>query len=429
MSNESYIILISVLLVCLILVFFDAYFIMKNNNKEYSKSTFKILTNYSLLKVMFDKKIYNQYTLFSILEKNCMNGHLLANVKIPDSQGEEAILDLVMIDKYGISIFNIEDEVGTITGNSNMPFWKLKKKIFTYKIPNYSLVINRKSEVLKSQLKITDSRIINNYLIFNDKCKIKKLNIDNKNLKILKKPFVNGALVYETNNNKRIISDNEIRAYTICLEKFTDMPIYIRDEKIFENKKELRSDQIFTFEYHDRLVSYEDLKKLWALICECDKDVMPPFSLRRKDIDDIPVYAREMLLPNIFYKQVSSFPIIIIRKNKEIVGFLSLELNKILKMSEELGKVNLVNASCVKKEYRKNKLEKDLYKYLETRIPHENLMPYIIVKSSSTSESLNKMLRELGYKEKIVIDTKKQYSVDTVYFYKKVNVKNLIENM
>ena len=81
MSNESYIILISVLLVCLILVFFDAYFIMKNNNKEYSKSTFKILTNYSLLKVMFNKKIYNQYTLFSILEKNCMNGHLLANVK------------------------------------------------------------------------------------------------------------------------------------------------------------------------------------------------------------------------------------------------------------------------------------------------------------------------------------------------------------
>lgn len=420
---ETYMLIIVILCASLILVFMDAILTIISNNKEYKKSSFRLLTNYNLKQVMFNKKISKQYELFEKLERTCLNGHMLCNVKIKDENGYVCKYDLVMIDKYGISVFDICDEEGTISGNYTMPFWKLKKGLITYKIPNYSLIMNRKLELLKDTLKITASDIINCYIVFNDKTKFKGLRLDNKNIKLLKLKYVNGALAYETNNINRVISDTEIVSYTVLLEKHTDLPLYLRNDQMVlkeDEDDEVNTKKMFSFEFHKQLSNYEDLKQLWNVVCKCDKDVYPPLALRRKDVEDIPDFAKEMLLPNIYYKEIIHHPLLLVRRGKTIIGFLSFEPNKILKLSEELGRINLLDNACVLKEYRKEGLISDLYDFAEYKIPEEYILPYMLIKSSSKNDSLNRIIKEKGYKEKIIVDTKRQYGADTIYYFKKI---------
>ena len=243
-----------------------------------------------------------------------------------------------------------------------MPFWKLKKVFGTYKIPNYSMVSNRKLEVMMDKLKIVSSDVINSYLVFDERCKFKKLRIDNNQLKIVKRPYVNGMLAYELGSATRVLSDSEINAYTIMLEKFTNIPVYVRNERIEESLGEIDDDDQFDFEFTRQLSNYKDLKSLWRLLLKCDKEVFPPFSLRRKDLDDIPPKARHMLLPNIFFKHIIQYPMILVKYKGEVVGFLSLETGRVLKITEDLGRVNFINSACIAREYRREGLLKDLNK-------------------------------------------------------------------
>ncbi|MCQ2748757.1 MAG: hypothetical protein MJ246_01765 [Clostridia bacterium] len=109
--NMDYLILIEILLlVSLVLVSFDAICTIIENRKEYNKSSFKYLTHVGFWKAMLNTRTRNKYNLFVALEKSCQTGHLLADVVIKDMKDEEVHYDLVMIDKFGISIFEIEDE-------------------------------------------------------------------------------------------------------------------------------------------------------------------------------------------------------------------------------------------------------------------------------------------------------------------------------
>ena len=104
--NMDYLVLIEVLLlVSLLLVSFDAICTIIENKKEYNKSSYKYLTHVGFWRAMLSKKQRNKYNLFSALEKNCQTGHLLADVVIKDMKNEDVHYDLVMIDKFGISIF------------------------------------------------------------------------------------------------------------------------------------------------------------------------------------------------------------------------------------------------------------------------------------------------------------------------------------
>lgn len=299
-----------------------------------------------------------------------------------------------------------------------MPFWKLRKLFGTYKIPNYSMLSNRKLEVMQDKLKIVSSDVINSYLVFDERCKFKKLRIDNKQLKIVKRPYVNGMLAYELNSSTRVLSDSEINAYTIMLEKFTSIPVYVRNERIEEFYDEEEDFNQFNFEFNRQLSNYKDLKSLWRLLIKCDKEVYPPFSLRRKDIDDIPPNARHMLLPNIFFKHIIQYPIILVKYKGDVVGFLSLETGRVLKITEELGRVNFINSACIAREFRKEGLLKDLIRYVERMLPEELQLPYIICKTTENNTMLNKQLKLLGYREKVVINTKDQFGANTIYYFK-----------
>ena len=425
MSIETYISIMVVLLASFVLVLVDAISKISRYKKDFKKTTFSMITNYGFFKTMMNKKVNEQCSLFEILEKTCMTGHLLANVKVRNEKDEVATFDIVMIDKYGISCFDIITEVGVMSGNTTNPFWRLKKGLFNHKIPNYSLVMNRKMDILKDVLKVSDTSIINGYLICDKNTSFKNMHIDNKHLKILKKTYVNGALSYELANSTRVISNSEIMAYTIILEKFTSLPLYLRDEKLVLKEDNLlendhKMSKAYSYEFVRQVTSYTDLKKIWEILSKCDKDNYPPYSVMRKDIEDIPAYARDMLIPNIFYKHIIHFPMILVRYKNEIVGFLSFEPNKVLKMSEELGRVNLINCVCVLKDYRKDGLVNDLYRFMESRLPLEYDLKFILAKSSARNDLTNSLLKNLGYKEKVIVDTKKLYGTSTIYYYKKV---------
>ncbi|MCQ2748756.1 MAG: hypothetical protein MJ246_01760 [Clostridia bacterium] len=123
------------------------------------------------------------------------------------------------------------------------------------------MVSNRKLEVMMDKLKISSSDVINSYLVFDERCKFKKLRIDNKQLKVVKRPYVNGMLAYELGTQGRVLTDSEINAYTIMLEKFTSIPVYVRNERI-ENSFDEDDENQFNFEFTRQLSNYKDLKSL-----------------------------------------------------------------------------------------------------------------------------------------------------------------------
>lgn len=409
------------LIICLILILTNLIYRIYKEYKLYKVSGFYHTGGMSFCDVLFSNKKTEQYNVFSALEKVCRNGHLLCNLELHDRNNEEEQIEIVMIDKYGISIFITEDKSGTISGNENDFYWKVKKGLITRKTYNRAREARRKVELLKDMLKIKDSSIINCYVVFNNATKYNGVKIKSRNIRLVKSFYMKGVIAYEINNARRVLSDSEVKAYTIMLEKYTK----ISKLKIADHIDNIliNDDEKFNFEFKPQVTNYIDLKKIWNILCECDRDFIPPLSWYRKDIDEFTDAQKDILVPNVFYKHIIKHPFILIRHHSEVIGFLTFENGKIIDALNELGRVNYVNAVCIGRKYKRYGLKKDLYNYIEERLPKEYKFSTIITRTSDSDYRDKVSFDEMKYAKKAILKSEDDFIPDTIYYAKTINIK------
>lgn len=142
---------------------------------RYGGSAYKTASGNGLLKTILNTGNYGEFLTFSKLEK--LNGHnkLMTNLYIPKEDGATTEIDLIMISETGIYVFESKNFSGWIFGDEKDRNWtqtlrnKQKNRFFNPIWQNRGHI-----SALKSVVGIHDESFYKSYIVFSERCALKK---------------------------------------------------------------------------------------------------------------------------------------------------------------------------------------------------------------------------------------------------------------
>jgi hypothetical protein len=155
---------------------------------RFKKSSYESISGNDFLHIMRDKGSYGEFLIFEILESVEIHHRVLANLYVPKADGSMTEIDLVMICEYGLFVFESKNYSGWIFRKEREKEWtqtfgKGKKYKFFNPIWQNKAHIN----ALKNTLKVENDDLLKSYIVFSERCKLKKIDIDTPGIVILKR--------------------------------------------------------------------------------------------------------------------------------------------------------------------------------------------------------------------------------------------------
>lgn len=137
----------------------------KNFNKKYK----------GIIKLINDKGAYGEYMVFNKLEKRYSEGLILANVYIPSKEDRTTEIDLIMVHKTGIYVFESKNYSGWIYGQEADKKWTIALNART-KNQVLNPIIQNKIHIkaLMSLLEL-DENYFESVIVFSERCELKKV--------------------------------------------------------------------------------------------------------------------------------------------------------------------------------------------------------------------------------------------------------------
>lgn len=179
--------------------------------KEYDKSPYRLVTNKSYFTTVFNKGDIAEYFTWKILNNQSEYKKILINLYIPNGNRTSEI-DSILINKHGIFVIESKGYSGWIFGNEKNKYWT--QIIYSKKTPFYNPVMQNRSHIkaLANILKINNMDIFKSYIVFSERCELKKIKVNKPNVKIIKRHQLQDTLnndykIYDNILNKDQIND------------------------------------------------------------------------------------------------------------------------------------------------------------------------------------------------------------------------------
>jgi len=188
---------------------------------KYKGSTYKIASGNSFIKTVFDKGNYGEFLTFNKLEKLKGHNKLMTNLYTPKEDGSTTEVDLIMISETGIYVFESKNYSGWIFGDEKQKNWtqtlqnKQKNKFFNPIWQN-----NGHISALKSVVGIDDENLYKSYIIFSERCTLKKINVTSKNIKVIKRNSLLKHIKRDLLESEKILNIEQIDSIYKNLGKY-----------------------------------------------------------------------------------------------------------------------------------------------------------------------------------------------------------------
>ena len=203
----------------------------------YRKSQYGYVSGNSFFRTVFDKGNFGEFLTFTYLEKLEGHNRLLTNLYLPKEDGTTTEIDLIMISQTGIYVFESKNYSGWIFGDENSKHWtqSLKNNI---KNKFYNPIWQNKGHInaLKNALGIDNLNLFKSYIVFSERCSLKKINITSPNIKVVKRDLLLRTIRHEIKNSNELLTREEVDKIYIKLLKFVSLDDEIKIRHI-ENIK------------------------------------------------------------------------------------------------------------------------------------------------------------------------------------------------
>lgn len=182
---------------------------------------------------------FGEYLITYALGNNNIGGYIkvLKNLYIPIGYGKTTEIDVVMIHRKGIFVFESKNYSGWIFGSRNDRYWTQSLK-GGQKNRFYNPILQNQTHInaLSRILKINSDKFIS-MIIFSERCTLKKVPEDENNLMIMKRKDVvdntNAKLMF----SDRIFSEEEVDDLYEKLKMYSDVNEEIKQKHINDFKK------------------------------------------------------------------------------------------------------------------------------------------------------------------------------------------------
>lgn len=204
---------------------------------KYRNSKYGAASGNSFFKTIYDKGNYGEFLTFQFLEKIPGDNKILTNIYIPREDGTTTEVDLLMLNKSGVYVFESKNYSGWIFGDEKNKNWTQslkggKKNKFFNPVWQNKAHINA---LIKSINEI-DSRYFYSYIVFSERCELKKVSVTNPNIHVVKRNKLFSILMKDISERTEILSESQIDKVFEILQNYILVDIEMKEMHI-ENIK------------------------------------------------------------------------------------------------------------------------------------------------------------------------------------------------
>lgn len=209
-------------------------------NIKYKQSKYGVISGNSFLKTIIDKGNYGEFLTFVFLEKLQGDNKILSNIYIPRGDGTTTEIDLLMLNKSGIYVFESKNYSGWIFGDEKSKNWTQSFKGGTKnKFFNPIWQNNAHISALGKLFSEINSKSFYSYIVFSERCELKKITVTSPNVYIVKRNALLSTLKKDISGRPEVLSDSQITKIHEILEKHSLADTAIKEKHIQNIKSKL----------------------------------------------------------------------------------------------------------------------------------------------------------------------------------------------
>lgn len=204
-----------------------------------SNSDYEDVSGNNLWSVAFNTGTYGELSTFYNLERLKSNNKILTNIYIPKKDGKTTEIDILMINPTGIYVFESKNYSGWIFGDENSKMWTQtlkngKKNRFYNPIWQNKGHISALDEFLNKQY----SNLVYSYIVFSERCELKKITIKSSDIKVINRYSLNNFIKKDIESKQNRLSEMQINEIYRKLEVRTLVNKVVKDKHIQDIKAE-----------------------------------------------------------------------------------------------------------------------------------------------------------------------------------------------
>lgn len=165
--------------------------------RNYTKSSYYLVTKTSPLQLYFDKGKLGEYLTYKHLcgaEKN--GAKFLFNIYIPKGQEGTTEIDVLMIHKKGLFVFESKNYSGWIFGSENQKNWYQtlpQGKGRSHKESFYNPIMQNRTHIKHLKALVGEDIPTHSVITFSERCILKKVDVKSEDIRV-----INRDKVYDT---------------------------------------------------------------------------------------------------------------------------------------------------------------------------------------------------------------------------------------
>ena len=190
---------------------------------KYSDSNYRAASGNSFFKTIFDKGNYGEFLTFANLEKLGDQHKLMTNLYIPRDDGTTTEIDLIMISQTGIYVLESKNYSGWIFGDEKYKNWT---QTFDNGQKNrfYNPIWQNKAHInaLKTVINSDNDNLYKSYIIFSQRCTLKKINVTSPNVKVIKRDQLIKTIKQDIDDSPKLLTPDEVNQLYLSLQKYAN---------------------------------------------------------------------------------------------------------------------------------------------------------------------------------------------------------------
>ena len=189
--------------------------VLVKKDKDYKKSAYYQITKLPYKSVKYDKGRRGEYIIYKRLKQYETSGaKFLFNIYMPKENGETTEIDVLMICKKGLFVFESKYFKGWIFGSEDQKNWYQtlpSGRNRSHKEHFYNPIMQNRSHIKHLKVLLGELIPMRSIIVFSDKCTLKSVQVNSDDIRV-----INGYNVATTvscifeQNQSDVLSDNKI---------------------------------------------------------------------------------------------------------------------------------------------------------------------------------------------------------------------------
>ena len=200
-SIFMFILTISIIAIPIIIIIL----VHRNNVKKYEEESYYRITNVSYYNVRHNTGKYGEYLTYKYLKGfEAIGAKFLFNLYIPKKDEETSEIDVLMISRKGVFVFESKNYSGWIFGTDNQRYWYQTLpagRRRSHKEKFYNPIFQNNTHVKYLKSLIGEQIPFYSIITFSDRCTLKNINIQSSKVNVINRYQVYNLVSSIYNNN------------------------------------------------------------------------------------------------------------------------------------------------------------------------------------------------------------------------------------